>query len=44
MLGVIGDKSRSLRYAIQLMTPAKLVAETQGRDQIVPEDISQVDD
>jgi RuvB-like protein 1 (pontin 52) len=43
MLGVIGDKS-SLRYAIQLMTPAKLVAETQGRDQIVPEDISQVDD
>jgi len=43
MLGAVGKKS-SLRYAIQLMTPAKLVAETQGRDQILPEDISQVDD
>lgn len=43
MLGAIGKKS-SLRFAIQLLTPAKMVAETQGRTQILPEDISQVDD
>lgn len=43
MLGVIGKKC-SLRYALQLLTPAKLVAETQGRNQIVPDDLSQVDD
>jgi RuvB-like protein 1 (pontin 52) len=43
MLGAIGQKT-SLRYAIQLMTPAKLVAETQGRTQIIPEDVTQVDD
>jgi RuvB-like protein 1 (pontin 52) len=43
MLGAIGQKT-SLRYATQLLTPAKLVAEIQGRTQILPEDISQVDD
>ena len=43
LLGAIGQKA-SLRYAIQLLTPAKLVAETQGRSQIIPDDISQVDD
>jgi RuvB-like protein 1 (pontin 52) len=43
LLGAIGQKA-SLRYAIQLLTPAKLVAETQGRTQITPEDVSQVDD
>lgn len=43
MLGAIGQKS-SLRFAIQLLTPAKLVAETKGRTQILPEDISQVDE
>ncbi|KAG7337960.1 TATA binding TBP-interacting protein [Nitzschia inconspicua] len=42
-LGAIGQQT-SLRYAIQLMTPAKLIAETQGRSQILPEDIAQVDD
>mmetsp|Transcript_4905 Transcript_4905/g.11986 ORF Transcript_4905/g.11986 Transcript_4905/m.11986 type:complete len:490 (-) Transcript_4905:341-1810(-) len=43
LLGAIGRKA-SLRYAIQLLTPAKLMAETQGRSQILPEDVSQVDD
>jgi len=42
LLGAIGQKS-SLRYATQLLTPAKLVAEVQGRSQILPEDITQVD-
>merc|ERR1712028_63391 len=39
LLGVIGKKT-SLRYAIQLMTPANIVAETQGRSQIIPEDVT----
>lgn len=43
LLGAIGKKA-SLRYAIQLLTPAQLVAETQGRSEIIPDDISQVDD
>ena len=43
MLGAIGQKS-SLRFAIQLLTPAKMVAETKGRTEILPEDISQVDE
>jgi RuvB-like protein 1 (pontin 52) len=42
-LGAIGQKT-SLRYATQLLTPAKLIAETQGRSQILPEDLEQVDD
>lgn len=42
ILGAIGQKS-SLRYATQLLTPAKLVAEIQGRSQITPDDITQVD-
>ena len=43
LLGAIGQRS-SLRYATQLMTPSKLMAETQGRTQIEPDDIHQVDD
>ena len=43
MLGSIAE-STSLRYATQLLTPAKLIAETQGRTEIKPEDIEQVDD
>lgn len=42
ILGAIGQKS-SLRYATQLLTPAKLVAEIQGRSQITPDDITEVD-
>ena len=43
LLGAIGQKT-SLRYAIQLLTPANIIAETQGRSQILPDDVSQVDD
>jgi RuvB-like protein 1 (pontin 52) len=43
MLGAIGQRS-SLRHATQLLTPANLVAEIQGRSQILPEDITQVDE
>lgn len=43
LLGAIGQRS-SLRYATQLLTPAKLMAETQGRSQIQPDDIHLVDD
>lgn len=31
------------RYAIQLLTPAKILAETDGRDIIEPQDISEID-
>lgn len=43
LLGAVGQRS-SLRYATQLLTPAQLFAETQGRTLIQPDDISQVDD
>eukprot|EP00934_Nitzschia_sp_Nitz4_P003594 Nitzschia sp. Nitz4//scaffold141_size107518//2203//3606//NITZ4_004261-RA/size107518-processed-gene-0.123-mRNA-1//-1//CDS//3329536243//3584//frame0 len=43
LLGSIGQRS-SLRYAAQLLTPAKLMAETYGRTEIQPDDISQVDE
>ena len=43
LLGAIGQRS-SLRYATQLMTPSKLMAETQGRAHILPQDIHSVDD
>ena len=42
-LGSIAEAT-SLRYACQLLTPAKLVAETQGRTEILPEDFQEVDD
>ena len=41
-LGAIGART-SLRYAVQMLTPAKLIAETQGRTQISLDDINQVD-
>lgn len=43
LLGAIAQRS-SLRYATQLMTPSRLMAETQGRTKIEPDDIHQVDD
>ena len=44
VLGAIGART-SLRYAIQLLTPSKLIAETQGRANgtILPSDIETVD-
>ena len=42
-LGEIGSRT-SLRYAVQLLTPAKIVAETVGRSRITVEDIKQIDE
>lgn len=41
-LSVIGDRS-SLRYAVQLLTPARIVASTQGREVIDGADIDEID-
>ena len=41
-MGEIGSRT-SLRYAVQLLTPAKIIAETLGRSRITVEDIQQVD-
>ena len=38
----IGERT-SLRYAVQLLTPAHIMAETVGRVNIEPEDVEQVD-
>jgi RuvB-like protein 1 (pontin 52) len=43
MLGEIGSKS-SLRYSVQLLTPARIVASTSGRDIINAIDIEEVDE
>lgn len=43
MLGAIGQKT-SLRYATQLLTPAKLMAEIELRTEILPRDVEAVDD
>jgi RuvB-like protein 1 (pontin 52) len=42
LLGQVGART-SLRYAVQMLTPARLVAETQGRTEIQPSDVEQVD-
>jgi len=42
-LGDIGTRT-SLRYAVQLLTPSKIVAETLGRSRITVQDVQQVDD
>jgi len=41
-LGEIGVRS-SLRYAVQLLTPAKVLVKTNGRDMIIKEDIEEID-
>ena len=41
-LGEIGVRS-TLRYAVQLLTPAKVVVTTNGRDDITKEDIEEID-
>eukprot|EP00527_Entomoneis_sp_CCMP2396_P000714 CAMPEP_0198154838 /NCGR_PEP_ID=MMETSP1443-20131203/68819_1 /TAXON_ID=186043 /ORGANISM="Entomoneis sp., Strain CCMP2396" /LENGTH=475 /DNA_ID=CAMNT_0043821553 /DNA_START=40 /DNA_END=1467 /DNA_ORIENTATION=+ len=41
-LAEIGERT-SLRYALQLLTPANIIAETVGKSQITPEDVQQVD-
>jgi RuvB-like protein 1 len=42
-LGQIGART-SLRYAVQMLTPAKLIAETQGRTRITVQDVKDVDE
>lgn len=42
-LGRIGDRS-SLRYAAQLLTPAHILARTNGREEVTIEDIAEVSD
>jgi len=41
-LGEIGVRS-TLRYAVQLLTPAKVVVQTNGRDDIGKDDIEEID-
>ena len=41
-LGEIGVRS-TLRYAVQLLTPAKVVVNTNGKDEITKEDIEEID-
>ena len=41
-LGTIGDRT-SLRYVAQLLTPALIIAKTNGRDTITEEDVDLVD-
>merc|ERR1739847_60071 len=42
LLGEIGQNT-SLRYVVQLMTPASVLAKTNGRDQVTREDIEEID-
>merc|ERR1711967_153544 len=42
LLGEIGQNT-SLRYVVQLMTPASILAKTNGRDNVTQEDIKEVD-
>ena len=41
-LGAVGDRT-SLRYAVQLITPSKILANTQGRDSISADDVKEID-
>ena len=41
LLGSIGE-SASLRHAVQLMTPAQMLAKTNGRDEIAVSDVNDV--
>jgi RuvB-like protein 1 (pontin 52) len=41
-LGEIGVRS-TLRYAVQLLTPAKVVVQTNGREEVGKEDIEEID-
>lgn len=43
LLGEIGGRT-SLRYAVQLLTPSRIIAETQGREAIGQGDVEEVDE
>lgn len=36
----IGSESRSLRYAVQLLTPSRLISETKGNDVVCEDDVA----
>merc|ERR1712224_300417 len=42
LLGEIGANT-SLRYVVQLMTPASVLAETNGRDEVTRDDVEEID-
>jgi RuvB-like protein 1 (pontin 52) len=42
LLGDIGART-SLRYSVQMLTPARILAQTAGRTKITVEDVKQVD-
>lgn len=42
-MGEIGART-SLRYAVQMLTPARIIAETAGRESISPVDVEEVDE
>jgi len=42
-LGAVGART-SLRYAVQMLAPSRILAETSGRVSIHPDDIAEVDD
>lgn len=42
-MGEIGART-SLRYAVQMLTPARIIAETSGRDSILTADVEEVDE
>ena len=41
-LGEVGART-SLRYAVQMLTPARIMAGTQGRETIISEDVEEID-
>lgn len=43
LLGDIGVRT-SLRYAVQLLTPSRIMAGTQGRDKITVADVEEIDE
>lgn len=43
LLGDIGQRT-SLRYAVQLLTPSRILASTMGRKKIAVDDVEAIDD
>lgn len=43
ILGEIGART-SLRYAVQMLTPARIIAQTAGREEILDVDVEEIDD
>lgn len=43
LMGELGSKT-SLRYIVQMLTPARIMAQTNGRDAIAVSDIEEVDE